>query len=357
MRFRVSEISTAICSRLLVFCFAVLTSIPCPAQPCVEVSAEIELIGYRGTETNGAANTTPRIISVVCITGTNSWWIQDDWVMNSLTTSHFDGTNVYRTSRLKSQIPQAKLEQISKTTRFAQVPFEVARSNLTINVWPSRDGHPLGMPPANIAWLAFCSGTYLKSHDRLVPLPVDDLHHTRDRFAYTDKTITFDDALGLPRAVDLYLSRSLFLKSEADFDREIGFGNRYTEWTKETAQKLEEGVHLFHYEVTESTNFLGSQFPTRFEFCQSGRKFEQNGDWFWRGTGRVMSLRPSSAPKGVFDTSMQQTIVDCRFRDPSSAAVAVVYTSTNAFLSPTNDAALQEKFARQVAEADRMRNN
>ena len=340
----------------LVFCFAVLSLASALAQPCMEISAEIELIGYRGTDSDGASNARPRTISVVCLTGTNGWRIEDDWVVGALTTSFFDGTNVYSTCRVKSEVPKEQRDLVTRTTGLAQVPFEVARSNLTINVWPSRDGHPLGMAPANITWLAFCSGSYLKRQGRLVPLPVDVLHHTRDRFAYTDKTATFDDDLGLPRTVDLFLSRSLFLNSEADFDKEAAFGDRYAEWTKKTAEKLDEGAHMFHYEVTESTNFLGSEFPTRFEFFQNSRNFEQNGDWVWRGSGRVKSLRPAAALDGVFDTRMQQTIVDRRFRDPVSTVDAIVYTSTHAFLAPTNDAALQEKFANRIAEIARTRN-
>jgi len=111
-------------------------------------------------------------------------------------------------------------DRIANTIGLAAVPFERARSNLTINIWPSRDGHPLGDVSVNIPWLAFCSGTYLKREGRLVPLPAAILHHTRDRFAYTDKTETFEDTFGLPRTVDLFTSKSLYQASNDDFDKE-----------------------------------------------------------------------------------------------------------------------------------------
>jgi hypothetical protein len=132
-------------------------------QRFLEISAEIQLVGYRGEDTNGPANAKPRTLSVVCLTSTNQWRIEDDWVQNSATTSFFDGTNVYRTSRIKSPLPEATRDLVAKTTRLAPVPFEVAKSNLTIDVWPSREGHPLGTVGANIAWLAFCSGPYLNA--------------------------------------------------------------------------------------------------------------------------------------------------------------------------------------------------
>ena len=230
-----------------------------------------------------------------------------------------------------------------------QAPFEVARSNLTINVWPSRDGNPLGDAGVNIPWLAFCSGHYLRREGQLVPLPLEPGRHTRDRFAYTDQTETFQDNFGLPRKVDLFLSRSLFMVSEIDFDKEAFRGDRSAEWIKKRAQNLEEGAHMFHFAVTESTNFLGWTFPTRFEFFQNARKFEPNGDWYWQGTGSVKSIRASAKPEGLFDTRMQQSIVDWRFRDPASSVNALTYTSTNAFLSPTNDPVLVEKLAKHVA--------
>jgi hypothetical protein len=144
----------------------------------------------------------------------------------------------------------------------------------------------------------------LKSDDRLIPLPLGDLHHTRDRFAYTDKTTTFEDEFGLPRTIDRFVSKTLFLVSETAFDREAFFGDRYTEWTKKTAANLLEGAQMFHYAVTAATNFLGWTFPMEFECVQHGRKFEQNGDINWRVSGRVKSIRPSAKPKSLFDSNL-----------------------------------------------------
>jgi hypothetical protein len=326
-----------------------LASLSARGQQFVEITAAIDLLCYRADDPNGLAKATPRTISVVCITSTSEWRIEDDWVRESVARWHFDGTNVYNSLQATKPMPEEMRELIARTSHFAEVPFEVARSNLTINVWPSRDGHPLGDMGVNISWLAFCSGPYLRREGRLVPLPVETLRHTRDRFAYTDKTEVFRDSLGLPRTLDLYLSRSLFLTSENDFDKEYSFGDRYTEWTKKTAQTLDEGAHMFHYEVLETTHFLGWSFPSRFAFFQNGRKFEQNGNWAWRGTGKVTSIRAVSRPAGLFDPSYQQTVVDWRFQD------AVTYVCTNRSLSPTNDPLLQKKFAERAAQLEGMR--
>lgn len=291
------------------------------AAQFVKIAAEIEVIGYRSGDTNAQAAAKPRTISSVCITGPNKWRIEDDFVQGGEEKWFFDGTNVY--DRLLN----------------------------TIYIWPSRDGLPLGTAGENMPWLAFCSGAYLKREGRIIPLPLDILRHTRDRFAYSDKTTTFDDELGLPRTVDLFTSRSLFQASEDDFDKEYSFGDRYTEGTKKTAASLQEGVLTFHYAVTESTNFLGHNLPTKFEFYQNGRRYEQNGDFFSSGTGRVKSISSSTEPQGVFEPGTQQTIVDGRFRDAADRVVSLIYTTTNGLASPTNDPFLQAKFKAHMEKA------
>jgi hypothetical protein len=57
----------------------------------VEISAEIEHICYRSGQTNAEASAAPRIISVVCITGTNNWRIEHDWTLGGLNKWFFDG--------------------------------------------------------------------------------------------------------------------------------------------------------------------------------------------------------------------------------------------------------------------------
>lgn len=240
----------------------------------VEISAEVETLGYRLGDTNSIANAKARTVQVLCITGTNQWYLTNDfqepeqWL--------FDGTNVW----CRIQTPTLREKVVNKA-------------------WPSGDGHPMGHFGVNIPWLAFCSGTYLKREGRMIPLPAAILRHCPDRFAYADITTTFADGWGLPRSVDLFSSKALFLKSHTDWDEEHGFGNRYTEWKERTAPKIQDGVLVFHYAVFESTNVLGRNFPTRFEFFQTGRQYEQDGNWFCHGTGRVNLIRQTTRPPAL----------------------------------------------------------
>jgi hypothetical protein len=251
------------------------------AAQFVEISAEIETFGYRLGDTHSIERAKPKTVSVVCITGSKEWSIENDFQERQAWL--FDGTNV-----------------LCKTWPLS-APDTSGRDNSKVmkEVWESRDGHPLGDFGVNIPWLAFCSGTYLKREGRMIPLPAAVLRHCPDRFAYTDVTTTFDDEWGLPRSLDLFSSQALFLKSHTDWDTECSFGDRYTEWNKKTALKIQDSVLVFHYAVLESTNTLGRNFPTKFEFFQSGRQYEQNGNWFCQGTGRVKFIRPSSKPPAL----------------------------------------------------------
>jgi hypothetical protein len=249
-------------------CFALIHT---PAAEFVEISAEIESLGYRLNDTNSIARAKPKTTRVVCITGGREWYLSNDdslperWL--------FDGTNVLCKTEIKSPTGEKEFHT---------------------DEWKSDDGHPMGHFGVNIPWLAFCSGTYLKREGRMIPLPAAVLRHCSDRFAYIDVTTTLDDGLGLPRSLDLFSSQVLFIKSHTDWDKENSFGDRYTAWMNKTAPKIQEGVLVFHYAVLESTNLLGKTFPLRFEFFQTGRQYEQDGNWFCQGTARVQSIRLSA---------------------------------------------------------------
>lgn len=257
-----SEIAGCI---MVMLCLGLL-SLQSHAAQFVEISAEIETHGYALDNTNSIDLAKPKTIHVTCVTGANKWFIQEDYVFP--TKWLFDGAQVVAQSQALTGVNRVVLH--------------------------SSDGHPLGNVGVNLPWLAFCSGSYLKRPGRLIPPPAAVLRHCPDRFGYTDVTTTFADELGLPRSLDLFTSQACFLKSHTDWDKELEFGDRYTEWNQKTAAKIQEGILVFHYAVLESTNLLGRTFPTRFEFFQAGRPYEENGNWFCQGTGRVISIREST---------------------------------------------------------------
>src|SRR5206468_8354687 len=166
----------------------------------------------------------------------------------------FDGTNVSRSTQITQDLHESELAELS---------LEEVKSNLTINIYSTPGGYLPGDAPENIAWLAFCSGSYLKRNGRIIPLPVPSLliRNAPDAFAYSDKTVTFDDELGLPRTLELFTSQSLYEASVGEFWKHKPPKNKAL-----LKSNVPDGLRKFHYTVTKSTNFLGWNLPLSFEF-------------------------------------------------------------------------------------------
>ena len=77
------------------------------ATQFVEIAADIETYGYRLGDTNSIADAKPKTVSVVCILGTNQWYIENDFQQREQWL--FDGTNVVRTI-----IPQKAIRNCGK---------------------------------------------------------------------------------------------------------------------------------------------------------------------------------------------------------------------------------------------------
>ncbi len=317
------------------------------AERFVQIAAEIQIYQatWRQTDTasalgNKAGSTNQWSVSFVCTVGTNKWQLDGNFSKNARHKWFFDGTNVFNSI----QITEAPDERLA-TNRlgFMFPPLERVRSNLTINVHELADGYPLGDLAVNIPWLAFCSGTYLKRSGRIVPLPVAIIGHAPDVFAYSDETETFDDDLGLPRTVQLFTSQSLHEKSVREVSKAMA--------KRAPKPTLQDGLRKFHYRVTQSTNYLGWTFPLTFEFAEDKPQELGNVLRSHRGTGRARLFTDSFEPQGVFDVSLKQTVVDRRFRSDTKSVNSILYYTTNSFLLPTNDPALQANYAAHVRRA------
>ncbi len=316
-----------------------LMGLPANAQRYVEVSAVIESVHYDSDHTNDPIQDEP--VHFICTLGTNEWRIDNDFVVNGRQTWHFDGTNVYDSIQITNAMPREMTDRVTQKWHMTPLPFDQAKSNVQINVATTTGGHPFGNEGVNLPWLAYCSGTYLKREGRIIPPPMTDLPGAVDAYAYSDQTETFEDDFGLPRKLNLLTSDSLHEASVNQFFYRIrrekpkprkGFGN---------------GILKFHYEVLESTNFLGWNFPVQFVFFQNDWR---NGNWYlrFRGTGRLSSIRAAERPQGLFVPGKQETIVDYRFADNVKPVEGLSYVTTNGFLAPTNDPDLLGKFTKRV---------
>jgi hypothetical protein len=309
--------------------FSILLGIAASAQAqhYLEAKGVIDFVYYDSDHTNDPIKVDS--IHFVCAFGTNEWRIDNDYSQNGINQRYFDGTNVFNRVQITKPAPAKINDLIVKKWGATPVPFEVAQSNLQINVQTTFGGHPFGNEGVNLPWLALCSGTYLKLKERLIPPSFGDLPNAVDAYAYYDKTKCFDDTLGLPQTLDLYTSDSLHETSV----------NQYFHRVKGELPRHREGfgndILKFHYEVKSYTNVLGWAVPMEFSFFQNDWR---NGTWYlrFRGTGKVLSIEPIGPPSGILVAGAPQTIVDYRFHSDAKFVNGIVYVITSNTLPATN---------------------
>ncbi len=123
-----------------------------------------------------------------------------------------------------------------------------------------------------IGWFGFCSGPALKTPGRRI-FPPDDMWKQRCNCTgdFTDKTVLFNDALGLPKSMEIFTNK---------------------------------GNLIYRYQVRQSTNVLGWNLPLEFYMVQYGPGrvqppgSEQTNSWEVNLTakGKVISVSLREQP-------------------------------------------------------------
>jgi hypothetical protein len=182
-----------------------------------------------------------RTTTIHCVVGTNAWQMDGDFAANARESYLFTGTNLIENIVITKDPPDELKGRINQPGMpFGTAPPLGRRSTRLIE---SVDGNPgqtvrqgdhLTMV-ARIAWLAFCSGPCLKREGRAI-FPPDDLWKEMvSTPSFKDMTTVFDDALGLPKTIDLFAPKN---------------------------------QQVMQYRVVSSTNVLGSEFPLEFYLAQ-----------------------------------------------------------------------------------------
>ncbi len=239
------------------------------AETLVDLTAEIEATEwsyqfFADGLTNGsvpAASLFAGSQTVHCMVGTNCWFMEcgQGWFYNGRAQYWFTGTNVIRYYEL--------------TRSYTNEQGQVFRAGETsVESTPSRDGNP-GRPvkvvdvlalAQQIPWLAFCSGSALKTPGRQLNPPLDLWKETTDApQGFTDLTKVYPDALGLPMSIKLFA---------------------------QTSQPI------FQYQVHATTNVLGWHFPREFYMVQ----YEPDGTGGWVASftarGRITAIGSGQRP-------------------------------------------------------------
>ncbi len=203
------------------------------------------------------------------VIGASTWMMQGDFYRNARVTRRFTGTNIIEHSIITAELPDPPRIANFPVGKSADLGEERTR------VQESADGNP-GRPVrvrdlmglrGRIGWLAFCSAPSLKHSGRQL-FPLDDLWKERCSCSgiFTDKTVVFQDALGLPKGVEIF---------------------------------TEKGQLIFQYQVRQSTNFLGWNIPLEFYLVQYGpphRPRTNSWEIEFTAKGRVTGLSLGSEP-------------------------------------------------------------
>ena len=234
----------------------------------VDLTAEIEF--YRWSTSTPATTQTIR-----CVVGTNTWQMEGDFCGNCKRSYWFNGREIIEHSVIDRVSPQVLSEPEVDSPPLGSESTQVYDTNDGSPSLPRSAVGPDRMTlTGRIAWLAFCSGPYLKHEERELFPPNDFWKELINGDHFSDQTVVFSDPFGLPKSVDLFSTNN---------------------------------QPVVQYRVTASTNVLGREFPTEFylaQYCpaplpgQAGITTGANG-WQLQYTAKckVTGVRPGIEPR------------------------------------------------------------
>jgi hypothetical protein len=262
----------------------------------------------------------------------------------------WDGTNVYSCTLLRPG-PPLEPDLINGLAKFgiAPLPYEAVKDTHYIDITPG--GQPLADEGGNLAWLAFCSGPYLKRPAESVPIPLQDARHFPDSFAYAAKTTCWEDELGLPSKAEWRGSRAAAAAGRMDY--RLSRDNRML-WLRSGGwQSARSGILRVRYEVLESTNFLGWRFPVRFEAVRYGHHGFSDRTISAMASGQLTALREADPPGTILCEGKMQEVNDHRFRSKDKLLDFIHYQWTNSTVPSAEDPKLLALFREKESRVGR----
>ena len=239
----------------------------------VNLTAKIEVYDW---------STAPaKTMEIHCVVGTNCWEMDGDFCSNCDQTYWFTGKRIIEHSVTTKVLANDPLNLAAPIGAEVNNVTESVDGNPSTFAACGPNGERLNVGPdrlcrlARIAWLAFCSGPCLQRQGRLI-FPPSDLWKELicAPSGFSDSTEVFNDALGLPRKVNLY--------------------------TPKTEPVLQ-------YRVINSTNILGWHFPLEFNIAQYRPAPLPQSQWITVGTngweleftarGTVTTIQPGTRPQ------------------------------------------------------------
>lgn len=277
------------------------------------------------------------------ITGRGGWSIQlTNYYANGDDSYFSDGSQVYRWLRMTKPtgLPQ---------TRGSPEAFNLSMDNhVQVEITPGQ--HPLGHLGINIPWLVYCSGFYLESPGRRIPLPCRTIRSSPSAFIAADTTHVFEDSLRLPSFIELRTDKA---QRKIGLDDPRAHRSRGAQYHGEEWQgKAADGMVVFRYRALEVTNFAGMVLPTRFEMEEFRQHSSTSLEPSVSVSGRVTRITSAEATlKEPVYVATNYGFVDRRFRHDKRLVSAIRYDRTNYSILSTNDAELLDLYSAAVKKA------
>jgi hypothetical protein len=316
---------------LIIGFVTVAVSVNCLGQgadvpPFIKVDLEFLSSSYvrRGPNNDWITNTGSWSASVVI--ASNQWRIESGMPENATGLWFCDGTNVFYKADIHypADIPNSP-------------PLVAKNTGPSKNVVVIPGIHPMGDFGANLIWLAYCSGDYLQSTNRLLPLPGGEPRHDIRLFAVEDKTVLSASSPFLPANIE-FLVNNANAANATEYHLVFRSVKR-----KPIPLRGINGAFAASYMVEQFTNYSGWTIPAAFKYAQTnfpeGLKASGVG-YFVAGT--VTKISETTAPKPLLENGKPSFVEDTRFRHPDRLVDSLRYTWTNTTLPATNDPAMLE---------------
>jgi len=259
--------------------------------------------------------------STSVVLGADKWRIESGMPLNATDSWFCDGTNVFRSIHFRPVNPN---ENSSVITASNNGPNE--------NVLVIPGTHPMGDFGVNLAWLAYCSGGYLQSPNRILPLLGGEPRHQLEVFAVEDKTVLSESPPFLPSKIEFLANLTNAAKAA-----QSQFVFR-TAGSRSIPVMEPDGTLLATYQVEQFTNYSGWTIPAVFSYFQTNRVAGLQGSGMrYFNTGKVTNITVAPAPRAILEEGKRAFIEDTRFRHPDRLVDSMRYWLTNGALPATND--------------------
>ena len=238
------------------------------AAQFVELTADVQTVRW----INSYKEKPPRVqiqnSRVRCVAGTNSWMIEMESGGMTQDAWWFTGSNIIaHTTLLK--LPTERLDLFRRNHPEMIVGRGYTDVREALHNEPAL-GRALfavdsvyDCSDVNLAWLAFCSGPYLKQDGRFLNTPSTG-HEETLYDSRSDITTVFKDGLGLPTSI------------------EFNSANQ----------------PICHYRTVGSTNVLGWNFPLEFYSAQYRRNWKTQGwELHMTASGKLVSIAAGTEPR------------------------------------------------------------